>query len=332
MLLKDREIPIEIFILEAILRRLPYNHLKRPKVEEDLRKRYAGYYGEQSIDYHLSFLEDNKYMFLHNLRLPWKDDTYFQIDSLILSPSYIILLEVKNMTGTLFFDEPAKQLIRTKTDGTQECFSYPITQSNRHVLQLNSWLRQHKFPNIPIISYVVISNSSAIINTNSNDPNFYEKVTHAVNLPEKIHPLIDLYPNKILTVKKLNKIAEQLVSEHTPSKPAMLERYGIKSEELQKGLFCEDCKKLSLKRNRGSWKCTSCNSVSKDAHLRGLADYFLLIDNTITNQQFRSYFHIESRSVAAKLLQKSNLPTSGSYKDKTYHLSLSELEKWMTRN
>ncbi|WP_099159513.1 nuclease-related domain-containing protein [Virgibacillus ndiopensis] len=330
MLLKDREIPIEILILEAILRRLPSNHLKRSKIEEDLRKRYAGYFGEESIDYHLSFLEDNKYMFLHNLRLPWKEGTYFQIDTLILSPFYFILLEVKNMIGTLFFDEPAKQLIRTKTDGTQECFPYPTTQVNRHVLQLNSWLRLHKFPNIPIISYVVLSSTSTMIKTNSNDPNFHEKVTHAMNLPSKIHLLVKQYPNKILTLKKQKKIADQLILEHSPSKPAILNWYDIKREELLKGLYCEDCTKLSVKRKSGSWKCTNCNSVSKVAHIRGLLDYFLLIDHTITNRQFNSFFTIGSRSVTTKLLQKLNLPSSGSYKDKKYHLSLAGLESWIS--
>lgn len=69
----------------------------------------AGYRGEQSLDYYLGFLTN--YFILHDLRLPDRDH-HFQLDTLLISPYFILILEVKNISGTLIFDDHFKQLIR----------------------------------------------------------------------------------------------------------------------------------------------------------------------------------------------------------------------------
>lgn len=101
MIVKNRTPPIKLRQTEALLGRLkPHNHHKRPIIEQDFKKRKAGYHGEKTVDYHLSFLTDKKYMILNNLRLPLAPD-YFQIDSLLVTPCYSLPIEIKNMAGTL---------------------------------------------------------------------------------------------------------------------------------------------------------------------------------------------------------------------------------------
>ncbi|PWW26167.1 hypothetical protein DFO73_111105 [Cytobacillus oceanisediminis] len=50
MIVKERSTPIKITYLEALLRRLPYDHPKRSRIEEDLFKRRGGYRGEKALD------------------------------------------------------------------------------------------------------------------------------------------------------------------------------------------------------------------------------------------------------------------------------------------
>lgn len=81
------------------------------------------------------------------------------MDSLLLSQNYILILEVKNISGTLLFDHNFQQLIRT-LDGTEEAYPYPLTQIQQHEDHLKSWLAKNGFIVIPVHSLVVISNPS----------------------------------------------------------------------------------------------------------------------------------------------------------------------------
>jgi hypothetical protein len=73
------------------------------KIKGDLAKSFAGYRGENSIDYPLSSLPDKKYFIFHDLRLPYKNQ-FFQIDTLLASTKHFVILEVKNIAGTVYFD------------------------------------------------------------------------------------------------------------------------------------------------------------------------------------------------------------------------------------
>lgn len=185
MIVKERKIPRKILILEALVRRLPTNHPGRPKIENELLKSYAGYRGEQSIDYHLTFLPQDKFYLLHDLRLQNRQKHYFQMDTLILSPHFFLILEVKNISGSLYFDQEFHQLIRT-IDGKEEGFPDPILQVMKQEKQLKSWLEDNHYPSVPIVSLVVISNSSTIIRCSSREKEIKEKVIHSAVLPFKL--------------------------------------------------------------------------------------------------------------------------------------------------
>lgn len=136
MIVKKRQLPLMILKLQSLLRRLPKNHPKIPYIEENLAKKMAGYRGEHSIDYPLSFLTFQNYFILHDLRLP-HNDYFFQIDTLLISPKFILMLEVKNIAGKLFFDQEFHQLVRTLND-KEEVFPDPILQVKRHETQLGA--------------------------------------------------------------------------------------------------------------------------------------------------------------------------------------------------
>jgi hypothetical protein len=314
----NREIPIIIKVLEALLRRLPPNHPIRPDIEAELNNYQAGYKGEQSIDYYLSFLPEKDYFILHGLRLPYKN-YFFQMDTLILSKSFFLILEVKNISGTLLFDDSFKQLIRMKNNGEKEVFKDPLQQVKLQQYQLANWLKDHKFTNIPIEHLVVITNQNTLLQTNNPNSEYIHKVIPSARLLSKINEIRISRKEERLTEKDLKIISRQMMKKHVPSKPEILNTFNISTSDLLNGVLCETCKS-SMFRQKGKWICPECYNSSKNAHVNALMDYALLFDSTITNKQFREFLHIPSRYMALRLLKDLNLKAEGPKKNRKYHL------------
>jgi hypothetical protein len=220
MILKQRTTPRSILKHQALIQRLTPTHTKFPQIKENLIKRLSGFKGEKAIDYPLSFLSEKDYYILHDLRI--KDTNYyFQIDSLLMTERFFIKLEVKNIAGSLYFDQTFHQLIRT-IDGKETAFEDPLTQSNRHELQLKKWLEKKRLPNIPLISLIVISSSSTLIRSSPDVKNLNQKVIHSSYLPTRIHEI-----EKILSEKEIKKVGRLLKKSHSPHNQPILEQYGI---------------------------------------------------------------------------------------------------------
>src|SRR5690606_29672172 len=98
--------------LKALIGRLRSSHPKYPDVKADLSNRKSGERGENSLDYHLTFLPDKTFYSLHDLRLKNEFGYYFQMDTLLLSHPFTTLLDVKNCGGHVIFDQQFNQLIQ----------------------------------------------------------------------------------------------------------------------------------------------------------------------------------------------------------------------------
>lgn len=319
MLKKPFEIPITIRKLEALLRRLPANYPCRTKIEDELARKKAGYRGEKSIEYYLNHFPDKEYLFFYNLRLPQDETYYFQMDILLLTSRYLIIFEVKNMSGTLCFDQTYHQLIRT-IGSKEEAFPDPILQVNRQQSHLQQWLASNHFSNIPIYSFVVISNPAAYIKSiPSYSETVIKKVIHAALLPEKIEA-IDRLKHDDISSKELNKLTRVLLKQNTPHNKDVLSQFEIQSSKLLTGVACPKCFKLPMIRIHGCWKCSECRKFSKDAHTQALVDYALLLSNSISNNDVCSFLHLSNPSIATRILKQQKLQYTGSYRRRIYHL------------
>lgn len=322
MIVKDRKIPLKIRKLEALLRRLHHSHPKYSEVEEELAKSLAGFKGEQSLDYYLRSLPDQEYFIFHDLRL--SDGAYFfQIDTLILSTSFILILEVKNISGTLIFDPAFQQLIRTN-NGMEEVFSDPIQQVNYQTFKFTEWLKNKHFPAIPIEPLVVMANSNTIIKTSLHHKLPLQSVIRSTKLLEKIYEYKESHKEEKFSKKDIRKLCNLLLTWHVPKNFDVLQRFQINRSDLLMGVHCPKCKKLSMERKWGKWVCTTCSFSSRDAHKNALNDYFLLFQSSITNEQFRNFLQLPSSSIAYKLLTSMNLPHSGTKRWREYDLFLDE--------
>ncbi|KEK25322.1 nuclease-related domain-containing protein [Bacillus gaemokensis] len=320
MIVKEREIPVYLRQLEALLRRLPANHLKRDIISEKFAKHKAGYKGEQAIDYPLSFLSNKEYNILHDIRL-FEQDHYFQIDTLIISSRFLLFLEIKNITGTLLFDTEFNQLIRI-SEQKSEGFPDPMLQIKRQEMQLQKWLDSHGFSNLPIEFFVVISTPRTIIKTSFHNQDLPKKITHSANLPNKIKQLESVYVKKRLSAKKLQKLMQHIMIDHSPLQKNPLEQYSITKDELLKGVQCPECLFISMNKVKRGWHCTKCNALSKEAHKYALQDYALLLGTTITNKELKAFLNIASSSVVKRLIHTMALPYQGENKGRKYDLTI----------
>ncbi|UZJ79403.1 nuclease-related domain-containing protein [Fictibacillus sp. KU28468] len=322
MIVKERKVPITVRKLEALLRRLPPDHRKRPDISDQLARRMAGYRGELAIDYHLGYLLKKDYLIFNDLRLT-DGERFFQIDTLILSPHYFLILEVKNISGTLVFDHNYKQLIRVSGE-KEEGFADPVLQVERHRVQLQDWLSAQKLPQVPIEMLVVMSNPNTVIkNTLLNlDPSTSKRVIHGANLLLKIKMYEKMHVKEQLNPQQIKKLSRKLVNSHTPSDPQILQQ--IHKEEILTGVECPECSALPMIRLHAKWVCTQCGSFSKDAHFAAITDYKLLIGLSVSNSELRSFLHLSSVSVSSRILQSMNLSYTGTYRNRNYLMTLDE--------
>jgi ribosomal protein L37AE/L43A len=314
LIIKEQKKSSELLKLEAIVNRLRKSHSSYPILEKDYAKKLAGYKGEKSIAYYLSYINDN-YLIFNNIRLKDKNH-FFQIDTLIASPFFICNLEVKNIAGTLYFDEEYDQMIRT-LGGKEEGFPSPLIQIRRQQSHLENWLEDHKFPRIPCQSFVVISNPSTIIKASKS---LKSQILHSANIPFKIGVLEKKFKEQLLTKSSLKKLSKTLIEKHIEEGVDLFTQYSISKNDILTGVQCPDCGQFPAKRVQGSWRCSICKHKAKDAHFKTLEEYKYLFGNKITNQQLRSFLHISSRTSATKFFSTLNYVHEGKTKDRVYFI------------
>ncbi|GKU83548.1 nuclease-related domain-containing protein [Niallia sp. NCCP-28] len=320
MIAKRLERPLLIPKLETLLKRIVPKHEKIPLIQSDLHKLAAGYRGEQSLHFAFSFLPENKYYILHDLRL-FDGKHYFQIDVLILSTKYLLLLEVKNISGELHFDTAFNQLIRIKGE-KKTAFPDPLTQVKRLKLQLQQFLKLDE--SIPIYSLIVIANPSSIITANRSQQSH---ILHSSYLPFQMEQISESISRHALDEHSIKALIKKIKKKHMPFHSSVLSKYQLESNHIQKGVICKNCGYLPINRINANWHCPKCDFKDKKAHLRALKDYYYLYGDTITNQQAKRFLQIDSTSLAIRLLKPVSAKSSLEGRGRTYFLSIKTLSK-----
>ncbi|UJL45831.1 NERD domain-containing protein [Virgibacillus sp. NKC19-16] len=158
--MKKRTKPLILKKYKALLPRLHPNFPRLADVRHEDNKSKKGYEGELEVDYHLEPLS-REYTILQDVCLQVQGKT-FQMHNLVITQQAINIVDVKNYNGTIIFDTPLDQF--TRDDGAVETgFSHPITQVQLQKSNLQQWLLERNFPNIPINYFIAISDPSTII-------------------------------------------------------------------------------------------------------------------------------------------------------------------------
>lgn len=319
LILKPRNIPLIILQLEALLERLPLNHHARPKIEKSLAKYKKGHRGEQALDYYFDYAFMETFFILHGIRLQDCKHRFFQIDTLLLTPSYFCILEVKNLSGVLHFNPSIKQTTR-KIHGIEEGYLDPISQVYMQKFHLTRWLQKHIHTSIDIHPLVIISHPTTIIEIKNNFKQVNNTVLHAHALIDRLNNIEEQKKTAVFPKTTLREIAKKMVECHIPHKIDTLKEFGIEIEELILGVRCGKCQKYAMIRAHGRWTCPMCGKNSKYAHIKALEDYSLIINETITNKEARIFLRTNSRNVITHLLKTMKLSYVGKNRYRVYRL------------
>ncbi|CAG9609730.1 hypothetical protein NEOCIP111885_03473 [Pseudoneobacillus rhizosphaerae] len=315
MIILPREIPRILLKIEALMGRLPENHPKLENLTRDYGRIKAGYQGEKSLEYYFSLMNQEKYDFYHGLRLQNSNsDSFFQIDTLIVSDAFVPLVEIKNLSGTVVYDKNTNQF----TQNSKPIIN-PISQVKLQKLQLIDWFQKHKFQPFPVDYLIAMANPSTKIEAPNGNPEQFWKMCYGHDFIDKIQLYEKTHKMQNIPIKERKRLRKLLLKYHTPLEVDVLKKYTISKQDIITGVRCPLCHSIPMMHSYGSWECLFCHHKSKDAHKNAVNDHFFIFGPTITNKEFRELTHIESPQSANRLLTTMNLQHTGSNKGRIYY-------------
>ncbi|MGM8215488.1 nuclease-related domain-containing protein [Bacillaceae bacterium W0354] len=319
MVIKDHDLPLKLWKLEALSERVLESHISFPEIEEALRIVRAGDRGERSIDYYIDLIDSDDLQVFYDVRLPWREH-FFQMDTLLLTAWFILLLEIKNITGEIYFKKEPKQMLRI-LDGTTESFPDPLLQVYQQKFQLENFINMHGFPQIPIYSLVVFVNRNGILHIDPQDTFHIGKVIPVQEFIFKYRALRNQDHPQVLSERQLDKLSNILLNSHTPYDEDVLARFQLTEKELRNGVICPSCQRFGMIREWGGWLCVTCGAKSNNAHVKALRHYALLKKHLISNGEAREFLGVESREVSKYILSTLDVSKIGKGKGMKYDLS-----------
>lgn len=319
MIAKDLPKPLWLIATEILEKRLIQGHSIQTEIRKDVARRQAGYWGEQILSEYVKELPHDKYYIFHDLQLK-NEGVYFQIDTLLLSIYFALIIESKNIKGNLTFDSVFKQLFRENLDGTIDVFDDPRVQAECHKILLQRFLAAKGINYLPIEHLVFFANSNSKLFTKTGDTSDFSKVCKGRSLFLKIDELEKNRLSKKMNDEKLEDLKNLILSSHTPKQVDILGEYKTTKADIRIGHRCPICDFIPLIMKNGKLFCSNCELYPENALQINIRDYSLLIGLTITNSEFRNFFQISSPDIAQKHLKSLKLPYTGTTRNRIYKL------------
>lgn len=306
--------------LIALYRRTPTEHPKKVNVHTDFVKEMTKKKGERTVHFPLRFINKEKVNIIHSTRL-LDENGFFQLDTLLLTRFFALILEVKNWYGTLLFDRSG-QVIRIGDNQIEEGFPNPISQLYLQKFRLQRWFSNLGVNNLPIVGFVVISFPSTILKTEPPSIDIQKEIIRSEQLPVKINQLFDHYIDKVITSEAIGDISTKIIQAHKPRNEDVLLKYEISVKDLRKGVICDQCSVNSMMKRHKYWRCNNCKFQSETVYLEALNDYRLLIGNKLKNEDIRKFLLIDSPYIVKRLMLKAGFKYEGIKKGRVYNLDM----------
>ena len=306
--------------LASLLGRLAHGCQKRKYLETEHRQISAGILGEARVQKRFAeFRWPNEFHILWDVGLAidtWKA----QMDGILLTERCAIIIESKNISGKLHFDETTGEFYRYDDDGMKTVMEDPRIQLNKNIRFLSEWFELKKI-HLPVTGLVVFSARKCEFIVRPKSKNLCK----AYQMPEYLLKILKAFPLEA-DPPKLSKIRKQIAGGNTPYlRTPLTDKYRLEASDIQNGIRCTACQVYGMERIKKSWQCPGCRHRDRQAHQFALREYFSLIDTHITNQAFREWCGVSSSSVAKRLLAQFDFDTSG--ESKAWKYSLKKKEK-----
>ena len=252
-----------------------------------------GFEGEVKFDRLAEGLSEERYI-INNLLLE-VNNSYFQMDTVIISQGIIHLLDIKNFQGDCYLESDRLYAMMTSRE-----YKNPLDQLRRSTTLFRQLLQTLKQ------NYLV---EASVIFINPEFTLYQAQMDQPIILPTQIICFLkDL--NK--TPSKLNdehkKLAQKLLSLHQTKNPfTMVPKYNY--DELRKGIYCKTCKSFLVSRKNYTFVCGMCGEYEKigQAILRNVREFKLLFpERKITTQNIYEWCKIDlSKKTFCRILQKN---------------------------
>lgn len=285
----------------------------RAEIEKDFENLKIGYKGEHRIDQAIkeTHFTDVFYV-LPNVELRVSPHRQIEIDTLILTERFICLFEVKNLKGSLKFNENPYSLHQTING---KIYSYPCPQQQimRAADSLQYWMRQRFKLNLPIQIAIVLPNQNVLI----------EKAPTKVKLlsPREIPLFLQGLDTqtKIVSPNYLQQIVSTIKNENSPFNIFPLSaKYNIPINHLRTGIVCP-CGGNGIRTTQRTWICNKCRKIINKAIENTLIDWFLLCKPTISNKECSDILQIQNKNTITRILKTMDLQTSGCTRSRLYN-------------
>ncbi|MFA1819692.1 nuclease-related domain-containing protein [Virgibacillus oceani] len=256
-----------------------------------------GYEGEVLFDSWTEKLQSDCYI-LNDLLFK-ANNTYFQIDSLIITAVKIYVYEVKNFEGDYYFEGDSFYKM------PQYELTNPLHQLGRSRSLLKQLFLKHNI-HLPIEASVIFVNPAFSL---------YQAPLHQpIILPTQVKKhmrKLNALPGKLH--EKHKQMANKLISFHHekyPNKELPLYSY----EDLQKGVPCLECDSILTKAEGNKLLCKSCDHKENlaAAVLRAVEAFKLLFpEKRITTSGIRKWCHIGVSHKRIKFILEKNYKKVG---------------------
>lgn len=259
MLLKERSEPLDLRVLRYLNARM-----ELPSKEQfQLITLEKGYTGEVMFDRMTENLTEERYI-LDDLLLN-VNNSYFQLDKVIIAKDTIHLIDVKNYEGDYFID---KDNLFSVKNGREH--KNPVTQLRRSETLFRQLLQNLKLNHLVNASIIYINPEFTLYQAPLDQP---------IILPSQINRFIRDLNN---TPSKLNdshlRLAQKLLSMHQATNP-FSKMPNFDYDQLEKGIYCLDCHSFNTYINNYDFVCGKCGTHERIGHaiLRITEEFKLLL-------------------------------------------------------
>lgn len=295
------------------MKRLPLHHPKQEVIEDLIKSANAGFGGEERLDHLLKHFEpDYPYLIIQDLSISTNID--FQIDTLLLTRSCAILLEVKNISGRLRFSVNPSALVQTTSTGKEKGYKSPLVQMEVAKWKFEKLLESLGF-SLPVHTFLVIAYPNQIVDSTPTGSIIWSADEVMIRL-HNFH-----MPSEQISKEELYALGQQLVSLHSEYNPFPLaQNHGISVNDIEKGVYCPNCKSIKMNRIKRSWLCPACKLKSSDAHHGAIQEWFMLMKPSISAAECKDFLGLEHLSTARNILKNPLYKKGGSNKFRRYFM------------
>lgn len=236
IVIKDIQEPgPEVEALFNLMKRVPDKE-KRKQIFKDIALFKHGLEGEKKVMYELKNSFIPMHIF-HNVRLT-QGDLSAQIDFIVITYNYIIILETKQLMGDIEITADGEFVRYFKNAAgkwyKKEAIYSPLAQSERHVNLVRKMLRDAKIiENYPVISLVVLANPKCIVNKAKAPEAIANRVCRAdqlITVMKKIAETGDTRYNR--PEKGFLKSSEFILANQSSPELNFMEKYHLKEGNL----------------------------------------------------------------------------------------------------